>query len=78
MATIDIQPGVSMGHSETEMVQKGGGGGAIEMYGGDGVTLSQSPTSMVQKGGGGSGIEMVGEQGLFNMNPVSPYGSHTP
>jgi hypothetical protein len=72
-----INQDLSMGHSPTDTVQSGGGGGAIEMFGTQ-IPLRESALSAAQKGGGASGIEMVGEQGLLSTTPSSLYGEKSP
>ncbi len=65
--------------NEQSTIQSGGGGGDIEMLGGDGVTLKHAPVSSVQKSGGGGEIDMVGMQGLVNRGEhASPYGQTEP
>ena len=76
---IDMVPEhLPMANSPEHMIQNGGGGGSIEMFGGDGVSLSHTPIASEQKGKGESGMDWVGHQGLLSHNIVTPYGSKFP
>jgi hypothetical protein len=77
--TIDMVPdGMPMANSPESTIQSGGGG-TIEMYGGDlGFAMGHTPVSSVQKGSASAGIDMAGEQGLLNKSIVTPYGSTEP
>lgn len=72
-----VNDAVSLGRSPERMVQSGGGG-AIEMYGGDGVSLGHTPTGSVQTGGGKGSTDWVGPTDLLNKGETSPYGSKFP
>ena len=77
---IDMVPEhLPMANSPEHMIQNGGGGGSIEMFGGDGVSLSHTPISSVQKGKGTSGMDWVGTTDLLgDHSPKSAYGDVGP
>ena len=75
MGQIDmINEGVLGSHSPESEIQSGGGGGTIEMYGGDNpFSMSHTPIGSEQRGGSASGIDMVGQQGLLDKSKASGY-----
>ena len=79
MADIEmVNEGVLGGHTPESVVQPGGGGGEIEMYGGSNLTLSHTPIGSEQKGGNSSGVDWAGVQGLMQSGTVTPYNSKLP
>ena len=77
---IDMVPEhLPMANSPEHMIQNGGGGGSIDMYGGDGVSLSHTPIASQQKGKGAGGMDWVGETDLLgDHSPKSAYGDVEP